>query len=151
MQLLGPWEIGNFTRLGIDFKTDVAPQLGPEQGTWAGSHLLVVPMGVREQNPEAFEAALTFISWLSLNTIEWSAGAGHVPARIDRLTVDSFLALEHQQAFARSLEYAQFWPDHRLEGAFHGEGVWPYLTDQFDVTEALTRMEQAFMNVMFDK
>ena len=70
-----------------------------------------------------FEAALTFISWLSLNTIEWSAGAGHVPARIDRLTVDSFLALEHQQAFARSLEFSYFWPDRRLKKAsFTGKG-----------------------------
>lgn len=150
MQLLGPWEIGNFTRLEIDFKTDVAPQVGPYPGTWAESHLLIVPRGVREQNPEVFEAALTFISWLSLNTIEWSAGAGHVPARIDRLTVDSFLALEHQQAFARSLEFSYFWPDHRLEGEFHGQGVWPYLNDEFDVNEALTRLEQAFRNVMFE-
>lgn len=150
MQLLGPWEIGNFTRIGIDFKTDIAPQVGPYRGTWGESHLLIVPRGVRELNPEAYEAALQFISWLSLNTIEWSAGAGHVPARIDRLTVDSFLALEHQQAFARSLEFAYFWPDHRLEGEFHGQGVWPYLTDQLDANEALTRMEQIFRNIMFE-
>ena len=149
MQLLGPWEIGNFTRLELEFKTDLAPQVGPQRGTWADSHLLVVPRGVRD-NPEVFDAALTFISWLSLNTIEWSAGAGHVPARIDRLTVDSFLALEHQQAFARSLEFAYFWPDHRLEGEFHGQGVWPYLTDEIDANEALARLEQAFRNVMFE-
>lgn len=148
MQLLGPWEIGNFTRIGLDFKTDVVPQVGPEQGTWAGSHMLVIPVGIRENRPDEFEAALTFISWLSLHTIDWSAGAGHVPARIDRLTVDSFLQLEPQQAFANSLPFAQFWPDHRLEGELHNGGIWAYLTNQMPLNEAITNMVDAFRRVM---
>lgn len=150
MQLLGPWEIGNFTRLDINFAVDLAPQVGPEYGTWAGSHMLVVPTGIKEQDPERYEATLEFISWLSLNTIEWSAGAGHVPARVDRLTIDSFLELEHQQPFAESLPFAQFWPDHRLEGEFHGQAIAPYLNDEFSLGEAMERLLDAYRQVMFE-
>lgn len=148
MQLTGPWSIGAFTEIGLEFATAPTPQVGDEPGTWADSHLLIIPSGVRELSPEVFEAALTFIRWLTENSIQWSATAGHVPARIDRLTVEAFLELEHQLAFAESLPFSYFWPDHRFDGEFHGQGVWPYLNDEISAGEALLNMERVFTNIM---
>lgn len=148
MQLVGPWVIGQFTELKLDFATFPAPQVGQQRGTWADSHLLVIPTGIREQKPEVFDAALTFIAWLTENSIEWSAQAGHVPARIDRLTVKAFLKLEPQQAFAASLPFSYYFPDHRMEPEFHGQAVWPYLTDQISPQEALINLERVFNTLM---
>jgi multiple sugar transport system substrate-binding protein len=148
MQVIGPWEIGNYQKLKLNFVTDEFPQIGPNKAVWADSHMLIIPAGIQKASPEKFAAALKFISWLSVNTVTWSATAGHVPARTDRLTARTFLDLKYQQAFARELGYTRFWTENRLDDAVHKNAVVPFLNDQMSVAQALSRMELDYNNIM---
>lgn len=71
----GPWHISNMQRLPFVGYAPF-PQIGDEYAVWAGSHQLALTT----EDPAQQAAAACWISWLSMNSVEW-AKAGQVPAR----------------------------------------------------------------------
>ncbi|MBV9851522.1 MAG: ABC transporter substrate-binding protein [Armatimonadetes bacterium] len=63
---------------GLKFSGAPAPQFGPRQGVWGGSHLLCQPVGLA---PERARAAWRLMRFLSDDSLQWGIG-GQVPARL---------------------------------------------------------------------
>ncbi|MGH2821202.1 MAG: ABC transporter substrate-binding protein [Actinomycetota bacterium] len=105
----GPWAINEYGGTkGLDWGVATLPQIGPQQGAWAGSHNFVI-MNKPDQDPNKFEAAKVFISWISQQSIEW-AKAGQVPARESVRASRAFKNLDEQTTFAEELPYVNFPP-----------------------------------------
>lgn len=90
----------------LDFAAAPTPRFGPKMAAWAGSHLLVMPRGIRQREREA---AWVFIRYLSDNSLEWAKG-GQVPVRKSILRSPGFQQLEVQRQFSLELPYVQFEP-----------------------------------------
>ncbi|MDF2441103.1 MAG: multiple sugar transport system substrate-binding protein [Abditibacteriota bacterium] len=99
---------------GLPFAGAPAPQFGPKQAVWGGSHLLCQPRGI---TPEQSQAAWRLMRFLSDDSLIW-ARAGQVPARLDTRNSPQFKALEVQSQFAKQLEYVQYEPLHPKSDAF---------------------------------
>lgn len=83
-----------------------APQFGPKQEVWGGSHLLCQPKGI---SPAQSDAAWKLMRYLSDHSLSW-AKAGQVPARNDVRNSPQFKALRVQSQFAKQLSFVQYEP-----------------------------------------
>src|SRR5690606_5636806 len=96
----GVWMIGDLKRVpGLSYKPAVLPQLGPQKGAYASSHVLCVSKGLE---PERRQAALELIKHLSDNSLDW-AEAGQIPVRKSLRDTDRFRAMEVQSVFAQQI------------------------------------------------
>lgn len=127
---------------GLDWGVAPVPLIGTEQAVFAGSH----NFAITTQNDEGADETLAsqaFISWMSDNSARW-AGAGPVPARLNQLETEEFLALEAQQVFASELEYARFYPVVAGLQDVQAEALYPALSDALLlVTDPQTALDQA--------
>jgi multiple sugar transport system substrate-binding protein len=105
----GIWMINGFKEQeGLNFGTAPIPVFGDKKATWAGSHNFVLPKQ-KEENAEEQKAAMTFVQYVTNNSLEW-AKAGQIPAKLSVLNSEEFKALEHQSNAAKQVEYLVFPP-----------------------------------------
>jgi multiple sugar transport system substrate-binding protein len=90
----------------LDYGAAEMPQLGPQQGTWAGSHMLCLRSGLTDQERAASEK---FVRYLSDHSLDW-ADAGQVPVRKKLRDDPRFQAMPVQSTFARQIPYAKPMP-----------------------------------------
>jgi multiple sugar transport system substrate-binding protein len=74
----GAYMLGDLKRLqDLEYLAAPIPQIGPQPGTLADSHVMCIKKGLSEKERSS---ALTFMKYLSEHSLEW-ADAGQVPAR----------------------------------------------------------------------
>jgi ABC-type sugar transport system, periplasmic component len=91
---------------GLEWAAAPAPQFGPQQGVWGGSHLLAQPRGIPD---DAARDAWRLMRYLSDQSLAWAAG-GQVPARRDALNNAAFSQLAAPAQAARQLDYVVYEP-----------------------------------------
>lgn len=103
----GVYMLGDLVRVpGLSYEPAVLPQLGPQKGVFANSHVLCVRAGIEG---EQREAALALVKYLSDNSLDW-AEAGQVPVRRSLRDTDRFREMKVQEVFSRQIPYAMFLP-----------------------------------------
>ena len=103
----GVYMLGDLLRLqGLDYVAAPIPQIGPQPGTMADSHVLCIRRGLSEAQRTGAE---TFIRYLSKNSIRWAA-AGQVPARRSVRETADFAGMPVQSAFARQIPFMMYPP-----------------------------------------
>ena len=82
---------------------DVAdfPTLFTDPATWADSHLWAVPMSLKTERPEAYDAAIQLLSWINDHNFDW-ARTGHLAVRTSVLESDAYATLAHRLDYRRS-------------------------------------------------
>ncbi len=90
----------------LDFGAAPIPQLGPEPGTWMGSHNICLRADLDEKTSEA---AWRFARFLSDNSLDWAEG-GQVPVRKSLRNTERFNNMYAQREFARQLEIGKYLP-----------------------------------------
>jgi multiple sugar transport system substrate-binding protein len=98
---------------GLPFAGAPAPQFGPQQAAWGGSHLLCQPRAISDAQSKA---AWKLMRFLSDDSLIW-ARAGQVPARLDIRNSAGFNALPVQAQFAKQLPHVQYEPLHPKSNA----------------------------------
>ncbi|HYF91144.1 MAG TPA: ABC transporter substrate-binding protein [Symbiobacteriaceae bacterium] len=104
----GVWNTGGYEQAGMKFFTTPLPQLFQKPAVWANSHTLTLPRN-KASNPEKQQAAITFIKWISDNSIMW-AKAGQIPARKSVVASADFKAFTHQPTYALNLDAVVYPP-----------------------------------------
>jgi multiple sugar transport system substrate-binding protein len=94
---------------GLKFGGAPAPQFGPEEAVWGGSHLLAQPAVAQGGSNDRSLAAWRLMRYLSDHSIVWARG-GQVPARNAVRESPEFKALPVQSAFAEQVPYVVFEP-----------------------------------------
>jgi multiple sugar transport system substrate-binding protein len=108
MDITGPWAMYDFNKAeGLEYETAPLPAIYDQPATWGDSHELVLPDTKKQAN---MEAGMKLIKFLSDNNLTWTREAGHMPVRKAVLQSDDFKKLEKSQAFAKSLEFAHYYP-----------------------------------------
>ncbi|MCA9881765.1 MAG: extracellular solute-binding protein [Anaerolineae bacterium] len=92
------------------------PQIFGGQGTFAGSHNWIVPLGVNA-DPVRVEAAAQFIKFLSDNSVVW-ARVGHGMTRRSIIESDAFQGLPHRAEYASMSETVRSVPREVWGNAF---------------------------------
>ncbi|PTX64433.1 multiple sugar transport system substrate-binding protein [Melghirimyces profundicolus] len=107
MHINGIWMINGLKeQKGLKFAAAPLPQFGDQKATWASSHNLVLPKQ-RDEDPKKTEAAMTFVDYVTENSLAW-AKAGQIPARNSVRESDEFKALKEQSQFAKQVDYLKF-------------------------------------------
>lgn len=105
----GDWAIPTFEGTqGLNFVSMPFPQVGPKQTVYADSHTLVIPKNAK-LNDEEKVAGMEFMKWITDNADMW-AESGHIPSKTAVLESDTFKALPYRSNYAKSAEYAKFYP-----------------------------------------
>jgi multiple sugar transport system substrate-binding protein len=104
----GVWNTGGYEQAGMKFFTVPFPQLFQKPAVWANSHTLTLPRN-KATNADKQAAAMTFIKWLSDNSIMW-AKAGQIPARKSVVASADFKAFVHQPTYALNLDAVVYPP-----------------------------------------
>lgn len=112
----GPYMLGDLKRINDGIAPDSSqffhylgaplPQVGPQKGTLADSHVLCLRKGLDEKTRNG---AMRFIKFLSDHSLEW-ADAGQVPIRKSALASEGFKKLQVQYAFSKQLPYVMYPP-----------------------------------------
>ncbi len=103
----GIYMLGDLKRLeGHPYVGAAIPQMGPQRGTLADSHVLSVRRGLGERERQA---AWRFVRFLSDHGVEWS-DAGQVPARRSVRESEAFARMQVQNAFAQQLDAVMYPP-----------------------------------------
>lgn len=109
----GIYMLGDLLRLeNLDYVAAPLPQVGPQPGTHADSHVLCLRADL---DAKQRDASLRFFRFLSDHGLEW-AEAGQIPARRSARDTAAFRAMPVQYAFSKELPYVQFPP--RSPGLF---------------------------------
>lgn len=106
----GIWQTANLTGESVEFagQGTAVPQIGPNPGTWAGSHQLTLP-NQQNADPCRRAAGAMLIKYLVDNSVEW-AKAGQIPANNTVRSSAAFTAIQPQASIAPSVEGAFFPP-----------------------------------------
>lgn len=149
MLMDGTWVATWFEKKGLNFKTAPIPQIGSKRAVWSGGHLLMMPKGVKENDPRKYEAAKVFLGWLATHDLLWAKETGHLPVRVSSVQSDVFQALQYQRPFAEQLAYAVTWPAPGVYGAV-AEPFYELFfgTSGISPIETLHRMEKAVQQVL---
>ena len=75
----GIWQINDLKAAKLPFALAPLPTIGSEPAAWANSHNFYITRQAT-QDDNKYQAAQTFIDWISKKSAEW-AGAGMIPAR----------------------------------------------------------------------
>lgn len=126
---------------GLDWGEMFLPQVGEKGAIWASSHQLCL-MKQENQDEAKREAALTFIKYLSDNSINWAKG-GQVAARIDVLNDPEFAELPWSFA-ANQLDWFNYMPTVTTAGSFT-DALNPILVEYYNgnISDAKTALDQA--------
>jgi len=104
----GIWQTQDLAKTDVPWDVAPLPQIGPEEGVWAGSHQMVITRQA-QQDQNKVQAGKVFINWISEQSIEW-AKAGQVPARNSVRNSAEFKALKDQSTLAQQIDYVHFPP-----------------------------------------
>lgn len=90
---------------------DVAdfPTLFDSPATWADSHLWAVPLSLKTERPEAYDAAMQLLSWLNDHNFDW-ARTGHLAVRMSVLESNAYATLSHRLDYRRSVDFGRDLP-----------------------------------------
>lgn len=90
---------------------DVAdfPTLFASPATWADSHLWAVPVTLKTERPEAYDAAMQLLSWINDHNLDW-ARTGHLAVRSSVLESDAYATLAHRVDYRRSAAFGRDLP-----------------------------------------
>jgi multiple sugar transport system substrate-binding protein len=103
----GIFMVGDLLRLNdFNYRAAPMPVVGHHPGTLADSHVLCIRKGLPDDQREAAER---FIRFLSNNSIDWAA-AGQVPARTSARQNPAFAKMPVQYAFSKEIPYIQYPP-----------------------------------------
>ncbi|HWP39591.1 MAG TPA: extracellular solute-binding protein, partial [Tepidisphaeraceae bacterium] len=103
----GIYMLGDLKRLeGHPYRAAPIPQIGPQPGAFADSHILCIRKGL---SPARRAAAARFIRFLTDHSLEW-ADAGQIPARSSVRQSSAFAELTVQYEFSRQLDYVMYPP-----------------------------------------
>lgn len=111
----------------LDWGVVPLPRIGDRAASFSGSHQFTV-MRQREFDEDRLAAVLTFLSWISDNSLAW-ASAGPVPARSDVVNSPDFAELPAQSAVAGALDDVRFYP--LIPGVFEVQStiLYPAISD----------------------
>lgn len=105
----GNWGIPTFEKIsGLNFISLPFPQFTDTKSVYADSHTLVMPRQ-KQADPNKQAAVMDFMNWMANNTAAW-AQAGHVPSKTAVVESAEFQALPYRSEYAKSAEYAHFYP-----------------------------------------
>jgi multiple sugar transport system substrate-binding protein len=118
MTVNGPWAMADYNKAAdLDYMTAPLPTIFDQPATWANSHTLVL---TDTKDKARQEACMKLIRYLSDQSFIWTRDAGHMPVRNSVLQSDDFKKLTKSQAFARSLEFARYYPSIIKQSAVFG-------------------------------
>lgn len=104
----GNWAIPIFENIkGMEFISLPFPQFTNVNSVYADSHTMVMPKSTQSAAKKA--SVMEFMAWMSENTIAW-AQAGHIPSKTKIVDSAEFKALPYRSEYAKSAEYAHFYP-----------------------------------------
>lgn len=102
----GVWMLSELERSDLDWQGAPFPQIGPQPGVWASSHMLCISGSA---DPARQQAAWTFIRYLSDHSLDW-ATTGQIPVRRSLRNTDAFESMPVQRAFAERIGHVRFSP-----------------------------------------
>jgi ABC-type glycerol-3-phosphate transport system substrate-binding protein len=76
------------------------PVFGSKRVAWMSGHVISCPAGL---SGDKKTAAYTFMRWLSGKGLQWTSGAGHIPARISQRKSRAVMALWPQKVYGPEL------------------------------------------------
>ena len=90
---------------------DVAdfPTLFDQPATWADSHLWAVPLSLKTERPDAYEAAMQLLAWINDHNFDW-ARTGHLAIRTSVLDSQAYATLSHRLDYRQSADYGRDLP-----------------------------------------
>ncbi|HSK99702.1 MAG TPA: ABC transporter substrate-binding protein [Rubrobacteraceae bacterium] len=105
----GIWQINPLREVeDLDVGITSLPQIGSEEGAWAGSHNFVI-MRQQQADENKLQASKVFINWISEHSLEW-ARAGQIPARASVRESEGFQELQPQATIAEQIPNFHFVP-----------------------------------------
>jgi ABC-type glycerol-3-phosphate transport system substrate-binding protein len=97
----GDWERNYFPlHKNVPVMAVYLPPFGKTDVAWMSGHVISCPAGLSGAKKDA---AYTFMRWLSTRGLQWTSGAGHIPARISQRTQPAVLKLFPQSTYAPEL------------------------------------------------
>lgn len=109
MVIDGPWSMLDFDRAeDLEYMTTPMPVFYDQPAVWGNSHELVIIN--KENNEVKQKAAMKLYKFILDNNLTWTTEAGHMPIIKTVLESDEFKGLEKHQAFAKSLDFMQYYP-----------------------------------------
>ena len=103
---LAMWPNGDWMRnyfplhKNVPVKCVYLPPFGQKDVAWMSGHVISAPAGLSGAKKDA---VYTFMRWLSTRGLQWTEGAGHIPARISQRTQPAVLKLFPQSTYAPEL------------------------------------------------
>lgn len=90
---------------------DVAdfPTLFDFPATWADAHLWAVPLSLKIEQPETYDAAIQLLSWINDHNFDW-ARTGHLAVRTSVLESEAYAALSHRSDYRKSADFGRDLP-----------------------------------------
>lgn len=80
IEMNGTWVVDQYSReLDFEYRAMNFPALMGRNAVWANSHMWVIPK--QKDRDQQYEAAMTFLAFLSDHVYEWAAGTGHIAPR----------------------------------------------------------------------
>jgi multiple sugar transport system substrate-binding protein len=111
----GTWQVNEWDKQVADpnaalksYYVAPMPQLGPQPGTWGGSHTLVVPLG-SNADPARVKAALSYIKYFWDHSVDWTR-TGHSTTRQSVLDSPEYQALPHHSEYLAYADQAVYNP-----------------------------------------
>lgn len=143
----GPWMLSELNEIdGLEFGITTFPQFGEEEGVWADSHNIVIPVQ-RSQSEEKTEAIKIFAEYLLDHELEW-AKAGHVPALKSVLDSQEYQEFQVMRPFYEQLDTVKIlWgsPYYDDYVGILGEYIQKVLSNDLTAEEALGAAESDAM------
>lgn len=84
----------------VSVKAVWLPKFGSKQVAWMSGHVIATPNGLSSAKKTA---AYTFMRFLSSKGVEWTTGAGHIPARVSQRKSSAVMSLFPQSSYGPEL------------------------------------------------
>lgn len=109
----GTWVVDFYVAQGADPNVALSeyyvadfPTLFDTPATWANNHLWAIPVTVKSNDPERYEAALALLAHINDHNLAWSR-TGHLAVRTSVLESDAYASLPHRDEYAGTVEIAR--------------------------------------------
>ncbi len=118
MEMNGLWHLYDCNNTkGLHYETTPIPTFYNHPAVWTNSHVLSMP---KTGDKVEMAAGIKLIKYLSDHILEWTEKAGHLPVKKDVLSNPEFKKLENHKAFAKSLNFAHYYPAISKESEIFG-------------------------------
>lgn len=124
--LNGIWMIADYrSQKGLNFATAPFIKIGPNPGTWAGSHHFVF-YKQKSEDKDKTAAATMLADYIVRHSVDW-AKAGQIPALNAVRESAEFKALPDQVGFAQGIDNVSFFPKSLYKGDIYDAPIGPAL------------------------